>query len=353
MSSELIRESVRGLSGYVPGEQPQGQRIVKLNTNENPYPPSPRVVEALAGIDGEVLRRYPNPVSAELRERIAEIHGCRVENVFVGNGSDEILALCTRAFVENDGSVGYFDPSYSLYPVLTEIRDVEQRPVVLDASLGWQTPPPDHSSLFFLTNPNAPTSMLFPKDDIDAFCAAFRGVVLLDEAYVDFSDENCMDLALKYDNVLTMRTLSKSFSLAALRVGYVVGSEVLIDALMKIKDSYNLDLVAQVLGLAALNDLGYMRGNVSRIRATRESLTRALADLGFRVCPSQANFLWTEPPELISAAVLFERLREKGILIRYFPGELTGQYVRITIGTDNEVAALLEAVRGILEDEQP
>ncbi len=351
MSSGLIRESVRGLTAYVPGEQPEGQRIVKLNTNENPYPPSPKVVEALSSLDGESLRRYPNPVSAALRDRIAEIHDCAAKNVFVGNGSDEVLALCTRAFVENDGSIGYFDPSYSLYPVLADIRDSEKRPVALDETLGWQTPTPDHSSLFFLTNPNAPTSMLFPKADVDAFCASFQGVVLIDEAYVDFSDDDCMDLALKYDNVLTMRTLSKSFSLAALRVGYAVGSPALIDALMKIKDSYNLDQVAQTLAVAALNDLEYMRGNVNRIVATRERLSTSLESFGFRVCPSQTNFLWTEPPSSLPAADLFEKLRERGILVRYFPGSKTGQYVRITVGTETEVAALLGAVRHVVKDD--
>ena len=351
MNPEFIRESVQRLSAYVPGEQPQGRRIVKLNTNENPYPPSPKVAEALLALDATDLRLYPTPVSAPLRARIAALHGCHVENVFVGNGSDEVLALCTRAFVENDGSIGYFDPSYSLYPVLSDIRDVEKRPVDLDENFGWQTPAFDHSDLFFLTNPNAPTSMLFPKEDIETFCASFKGVVLLDEAYVDFSDENCMDLALKYKNVLTMRTLSKSFSLAGLRVGYAVGPATLVDALMKLKDSYNLDRVAQTLALAALEDVEHMRANVNRIVATRTSLSAGLGSCGFRVFPSQTNFLWAEPPSCISAEDLFEKLREQGILIRYFPGSKTGRYVRITVGTETEVAALLSAVRDVLKDE--
>ena len=350
MNSELIRKSVKGLSAYVPGEQPQGQEVIKLNTNENPYPPSPKVTEALQALDAADLRLYPNPVSAPLRTRIAELHGCHVDNVFVGNGSDEILALCTRAFVENEGSIGYFDPSYSLYPVLSDIRDVEKRPIDLDQTFGWQTPPPDHSNLFFLTNPNAPTSMRFPKTDVEAFCSSYKGVVLLDEAYVDFSDDNCMDLALKYDNVLTMRTLSKSYSLAALRVGYVVGPAALINALMKLKDSYNLDRVAQELALAALSDIAYMRANADRIVATRTALTADLDACGFRVFPSQTNFLWTEPPSGVSAIDLFEKLREQGILIRYFPGEKTGTCVRITVGTETEVAALLSAVHDIVKD---
>jgi len=192
MGCKYIRESVESMTGYVPGEQPEGAGIVKLNTNENPYPPSPKVAEALRGIDVSSLRKYPEPVSAKVRERVAELHGCGVENVFVGNGSDEILALCTRAFVENDGSVGFFDPSYSLYPVLSDIRDVRQCPVELDSSFGWVKPDADLCSLFFLTNPNAPTSTLFPKDEIEAFCAEFQGVVLIDEAYVDFSSVDCI-----------------------------------------------------------------------------------------------------------------------------------------------------------------
>jgi histidinol-phosphate aminotransferase len=349
MKNEFIRESVEGMTGYVPGEQPKGGDIIKLNTNENPYPPSPKVAEALAGIDVDSLRKYPDPVSSELRERIAEMHGCGVENVFAGNGSDEILALCTRAFVENDGSVGYFDPSYSLYPILSDIRDIKKVTVDLDRDFGWKCPAADLCSLFFLTNPNAPTSMLFPKADVESFCREFQGVVLVDEAYVDFSSENCMDLALKYKNVLVMRTLSKSFSLAGLRVGYVVGDADLIGALMKIKDSYNLDALAQVLALAALNDVEYMRVNSARIIATREMLSDSLKDMEFAVCPSESNFLWVRPPECIAASDLFDKLKQSGILVRYFSDEGINEYIRITVGTDDEVAALLRAVRRIIE----
>lgn len=351
MSSRLIRKSVCKLSAYVPGEQPKGQTFIKLNTNENPYPPSPKVVEALRSLDADVLRKYPNPTSEAVRERLAELQGCAASNVFVGNGSDEVLALCTRAFVEDSGSIGYFDPSYSLYPVLADIRDVGKCPVALDEAFGWRTPPADLCSFFILTNPNAPTSMLFDKQQVEAFCASFKGVVLIDEAYVDFASVNCMALAMKYDNVLVMRTLSKSFSLAAVRVGYAVGSEGLINALMKVKDSYNLDGVAQALTLAALKDMDYMRRNAERIIASRAVLSSGLKDLGFNVCDSETNFVWVQPPNSISAADLFEKLRESGVLIRYFPGPKTGRHVRITVGTENEVEALLSAVRRILKDE--
>jgi histidinol-phosphate aminotransferase len=338
------------MTGYVPGEQPRGRRVIKLNTNENPYPPSPKVAEVLHSVDIAELRKYPDPVASAMRARVAEIHDCKPDNVFVGNGSDEILALCTRAFVENDGTIGFFDPSYSLYPILSEIRDVRQMPVPLGDGFGWKRPAADLGSLFLLTNPNAPTSILFARNDVEEFCREFQGVVLIDEAYVDFAAENLMDLALKYENVLVMRTLSKSFSLAAMRVGYVVGHPDLIAALMKIKDSYNLDAIAQVLGLAALNDLDYMHANAKRIMATRERLRYALVELGFDLCPSQTNFLWTVPPPQMTAAEFFEELKQRDILIRYFAHPGIDRYVRITVGTDAEIDALLAATQTIVKE---
>ena len=337
------------MDGYVPGEQPRSTNVIKLNTNENPYPPSPGVMEALRSIDSEMLRKYPDPVASEIREKVAELHNCNSDNVFVGNGSDEILALCTRAFVENDGAIGYFDPSYSLYPVLSDIRDVRKIETPLATGFGWNKPLTDGVSLFFLTNPNAPTSMLFERDKVEQFCCDFDGVLLIDEAYVDFASDTLMDLALKYSNVLVMRTLSKSYSLAGLRVGYVVGDSDLIDALLKIKDSYNLDVVAQCLALAALNDVEYMRANASMIIATRERLIKELSDLGFCVSPSQTNFIWAVPPDGVNAADLFEELKNAGILIRYFPLAGIDRYVRITVGTDSEIDALLQRVRQIVE----
>lgn len=339
-----IRKQVRSLKAYVPGEQPAWAGIVKLNTNENPYPPSARVIRALGSLDASALRLYPDPVWKPLRKRIAEIHGCGEAQVFVGNGSDEILALCTRAFVESDGTVGYFNPSYSLYPVLAAIQGARTKPVELGGDFEWRMGKGYRCSLFFLTNPNAPTGMLYPKSVVRAFCAAQRGVVVIDEAYVDFSREDCMDLALRMKNVLAVRTLSKSFSLAGLRVGYAVGAADLIEALMKVKDSYNVGRFAQELALAALNDLPAMRRNVRRIRGTRDRLARALAAMGHRVYPSETNFLWVRPGG-IRAKELFDRLREERIVIRYFPGRRTGACVRITVGTDPQADRLIEAVK--------
>jgi len=337
-----ICKNVQALEAYTPGEQPKDPGIIKLNTNENPYPPSPKVAEALSAFDYARLRLYPDPVFMALRERLAEIHGCSVRQIFIGNGSDEILALCTRAFVENSGSVGCFVPSYSLYPVLTESRGVELRPVALNADFTWRMPEGFGASLFFMTNPNAPTSMMYDKATVAAFCRAFDGVVLIDEAYGDFADETCMDLALAQGNAntLVMRTFSKSFSLAGMRFGYVIGPEELIGALYKIKDSYNMDMLAQVVGLAALSDLPYMRENVRKIRATRERLTRELRRRGWRVCDSQTNFLFARPPDG-DARKVFEALKAAKIFVRYFPGAATGEYVRITVGTDPQADALL------------
>ena len=338
--SALIRESVRQMTAYTPGEQPESADVIKLNTNENPYPPSARVTAALAGLNPDALRRYPNPVSSRLRERLAELHRCGPGNVFVGNGSDEVLALCTRAFVENDGSVGYFVPSYSLYPVLTDIRAVEKRPVALDQRFEWVMPEGYECDLFFLTNPNAPTGMLFPRDKVSTFCAAARGVVVIDEAYVDFAREDCVDIALNSRNVLVSRTMSKSYSLAGLRLGYAVGPAELIEALHKIKDSYNVDAVTQAVALAAVEDVATMRANVGRVVATRKRLAARLEQLGYEVFPSDANFVWARPAGIASGE-LYERLRDDNIFVRYFPGDTTGEFVRITVGTDEQVDVLL------------
>ena len=339
----MICKNVQALEAYTPGEQPRDSSVIKLNTNENPYPPSPKVKAFLESFNTGLLRLYPDPVFMEVRERIAEINGCSADQVFVGNGSDEILALCTRAFVENDGSVGYFDPSYSLYPVLTDIRGVEKRPAELKKDFTWQMSDDYAADLFFMTNPNAPTSMRFSKDNVKNFCAGFDGVVLVDEAYGDFADENCMDLAVApgNKNTLVMRTLSKSFSLAGIRFGYVVGAEELITALYKIKDSYNMDMLTLKVGLAALNDLEYMQANVEKIKASRAKVTQSLTEKGWSVCESQTNFVFARPPDG-NAEQIFNDLKERKIYVRYFPGPDTGEYLRITIGTEAQCQALLD-----------
>ena len=345
-----IRKSVEALTGYVPGEQPDDPSIVKLNTNENPYAAAPRVSEALRGFNAQALGRYPDPMCRALRARLAELHDCTPEQVFVGNGSDEVLALCTRAFVENEGAVGFFDPTYSLYQVLAGIRDVATHVVALKDDFSWpidaavaELEADPACSLFFFTNPNAPTGRLCPRGEVRRFCVGFKGVVVLDEAYVDFAASSCDALALELDNVLIARTLSKSYSLAGLRLGYAVGDATLVDALYKIKDSYNVDAIAQAIALAALSDVAGMQDNARKVVATRERLATALSELGFEVCPSQANFLWVAPP-CGTAQEMFDALRAHRILVRYFPGKRTGRFLRITIGTDADIDRLLSVL---------
>ncbi|MCX6998467.1 MAG: histidinol-phosphate transaminase, partial [Kiritimatiellaeota bacterium] len=306
----LIRKTVRALTAYTPGEQPKETGLIKLNTNENPYPPSPAVAERLRRQAPEDLRLYPDPLSVELRAAIARRHGCRVEQVFAGNGSDEVLALCTRAFVEPDGAIGFFEPSYSLYPVLAAIQGVSLQPAPLNQDFSWCSPPASAARLFFLANPNAPTGRQYPRAIVRAFCENFPGVVVVDEAYVDFADYDCADLALSLPNVLSCRTLSKSYSLAGLRLGYALGPMLLIEALFKIKDSYNLDRLTQTIGLAAIEDPEHMRRNAERLKATRGRLAARLAELGFAVCPSAANFLWVQPPRR-SAREVYDALRRR------------------------------------------
>ncbi len=336
-----IRRNVREMSAYIPGEQIHEPGWIKLNTNENPYGPSPAVAEFLRTFDPQTLRRYPDPDCSTLRRSISERHNCRPNQVFVGNGSDEILALCTRAFVEDNRTIAFFEPSYSLYAVLAAIRAVAIRPVSLGPDFSWRDPVVDDADLFFLTSPNAPTGMAYPRDRIEVFCRNFPGVVVVDEAYADFADTNCMDLALQLPNVLVLRTFSKAYALAAIRCGYVIGAPELIAALFSIKDSYNVNALTQGVALAAFEDRDHTRRATERIRHDRERLAEFLRGKGWTVYPSQTNFLWIKPCQL-TAKQLFTALREKRILTRWFAGPATGDYLRITIGTETEINRLIE-----------
>ena len=370
-SSFLVPARVRRLAAYVPGEQPSIPGLIKLNTNENPYPPSPKVRAAVRAATDDRLRLYPNPTAAKLRERLARWHGCAPENLLVGNGSDELLALATRAFVEPLAGTGhagasarratarstvqFFTPSYSLYPVLAAIHGARAHPLALrpDFSLPplaalrrgktWEF----DAALSFITTPNAPSGRGYPTGELAALCAAHRGVVVLDEAYVDFADENALRLALENPRVLVMRTFSKAYSLCFQRVGYCVGPAPLIAALEKVKDSYNVNGLGQVAALATLDDLAYYRANFRRVRATRAWLSRALGGLGFEVFPSQTNFLLVRPPRF-SAQEWLGALRARKLLVRWFSAPEVSAYLRITVGTDAEARALVEAAGAVL-----
>ncbi len=371
-AKNLIRPLVQRLRAYVPGEQPKIKGLIKLNTNENPYPPSPTVLKAVrAAVDGR-LRLYPNPTAQPLRERLAKFHRCRPENIIVGNGSDELLAMATRAFVEpaccqhpagRDGPlakgqrhvVQYFTPSYSLYRVLAAIHGAIANAVPLAADFGipsvaelrrkrkWDF----RAALSYITTPNAPGGRGYSTAALESLCRAQKGVVILDEAYVDFAAENALKLALKHPHVIVSRTFSKAYSLCFQRVGYFVGHPELIAALDRIRDSYNVNGLGQVAALATLDDLSYYRGNFQRIVATRERLARELTALGFRVFPSQTNFLLVRPP-VFRAGEWQRKLRDRKILVRWFNYPETSDYLRITIGRDDEMAALLKAARAIL-----
>jgi histidinol-phosphate aminotransferase len=365
----LIRPLVRDLHAYVPGEQPKIAGLIKLNTNENPYPPSPRVLAAVkAAVDGR-LRLYPNPTAQALREKLAKLHGCKPENIIVGNGSDELLALAVRAFVEPElnsklkiknlklanATVQYFKPSYSLYPVLADIHDAAKNAVPLKSDFSL----PDvaelkrgkiwnfNAALTFVTTPNAPSGCGYKTTELEKLCHAQKGVVILDEAYVDFARENALELALKFPHVLVARTFSKAYSLCFQRVGYFVGNAELIAALDKIRDSYNVNGLGQVAAAATLDDLKFYRANFKKIIATRERLTRELTDLGFHVLPSQTNFILAKPP-VFPAKEWLPKLRDWKILVRWFRPPEVRDYLRITIGTPAEATALVQAARKTL-----
>jgi histidinol-phosphate aminotransferase len=357
--TSLIRPLVRGLHAYVPGEQPKIPGLIKLNTNENPYPPSPRVIRSVkAAVDGR-LRLYPPPTAPRLREALAKLHGCRPENVLVGNGSDELLAMAVRAFVEptakgSRGRCQGFTPSYSLYPVLARQHGASWSSVPLapDFSLpppsalakakGWRT----DAALTFVTTPNAPSGRGYEASELAALCRSLRGVVILDEAYVDFASRDAMALR-KLPNVLVSRTFSKGYSLCYQRVGYFVGPRELVAALDKIRDSYNVNGLGQVAALATLADLPYYRRNFRRVVETRRRLTADLVALGFRVQPSETNFLFAKPPRF-PARQWLTKLRARKILVRWFDAPATREYLRITVGTDAEAAAVVRASADLL-----
>jgi histidinol-phosphate aminotransferase len=363
----LIRPLVRDLHAYVPGEQPKIKGLIKLNTNENPYPPSPLVRAAVrAAVDGR-LRLYPNPTAQALREKLAKLHGCAPENIIVGNGSDEVLALAVRGFVEPKSEVGsqksevakamvqYFTPSYSLYPVLADIHGAAKNAVPLKPDFSLPTVAElkrgkqwnFNAALTFVTTPNAPSGRGYQTSELEILCHEQKGVVVLDEAYVDFANENALKLALKFPHVLVARTFSKAYSLCFQRVGYFVGHPELIAALDKIHDSFNVIGLGQIAAAATLDDLKFYRANFKKIIATREWLSRELAKLGFRVLPSQTNFILAEPP-LFPAKDWLQKLRDRKILVRWFSAPEVKDYLRITIGTPAEAKALAAAVCKIL-----
>jgi histidinol-phosphate aminotransferase len=342
----------------VPGLQPTaGQRLVKLNTNENPYPPSPAVLEALRAAVDDSLRLYPSPDAAALRAQAGTVYGLAPEQVLCGNGSDEILALIMRALVDEGDAIAFFQPSYSLYPVMAAMARARVVTVPLPRVRGETEirdlpVPSPRAKIFFLTTPNSPYGYLFPTDWIARLLSSFRGIVVADEAYVDFAEESSLPLLEANPRLLIVRSLSKSSSLAGMRVGFAFGHDAMIEQIMKVKDSYNVSRLAQVAGSAALADAEYSRVTRARIIASRTRLTESLTALGFTVLPSRANFIFAVPPEASDARLLYERLLADGFLVRHFASVGLSDGLRISIGSDEEIDPLIESIRGELRGGQ-
>jgi histidinol-phosphate aminotransferase len=334
-----VRPEIGALAGYVPGEQPNDPRIIKLNTNENPYPPSAAVREAILAAC-ERLHLYPDPSAREVRERVAELYGVDADGVIVGNGSDELLSILMRATVAPGDAVAYGTPTYSLYDTLVALQG--GRRVTFPYGSDFALPRELFSvaaRMIQVCNPNAPSGTLVARKDLERLASARRdALVVIDEAYVDFADEDATTMGVLHPNVVVLRTLSKSYSLAGLRVGVAITSPALAAELNKVKDSYNVSRLAQAGALAALNEQATVQAHVARVRQTRARLTSALVELGFEVPPSQTNFVLARRAGR-SLLALKEALRERGILVRYFP-EIPDA-LRITVGTDAEIDRLL------------
>jgi len=344
---------VRGLTPYVPGEQPKLANLVKLNTNENPYGPSPRVLDAVRAEAADTLRLYPDPNSDRLRAGIAAYHGVKADQVFVGNGSDEVLAHAFMALLKHDAPILFPDISYSFYPVYCGLYEIAYRQIPLTDSFeikvdDYLTP---NGGVIF-PNPNAPTGRLLALTEIERLLAGNAdSVVVIDEAYIDFGGESAVSLVARYPQLLVTRTLSKSHALAGLRVGYAIGQPHLIEALNRVKDSFNsypLDRLAQAGALASLQDHAYFEGLCAKVVTTRTRLVAAMAEMGFDVLPSAANFIFARHPAH-DGAELATNLRERSIIVRHFKNPVRiAPFLRITVGTDAQCDALLAALKAIV-----
>lgn len=345
------------LSPYVPGEQPKLQNLVKLNTNEHPYGPSPKVLEAIRAASDDTLKLYPDPSSDQLRQAIAATVGVQASQVFVGNGSDEVLAHAFLALLKHDKPLRFPDITYSFYPVYCGLYGIQYEtvPLAADFSINVDDYLPGANGAagaIIFPNPNAPTGRALSLADVERIVAANPdAVVVVDEAYVDFGGESAVGLVARYDNLLVVQTLSKSRSLAGLRVGFAVGSAELIDGLERVKNSFNsypIDRLASAGAVAALEDTEYFEQTRQAVIETRSRMTAGLEALGFEVLPSAANFVFARHP-LKDAAGLAAALRERSIIVRHFRHARIDQFLRITVGTDEQVNLLLKALAEVLQ----
>lgn len=347
-----FRPEIDAMQGYTPGEQPKVADLLKLNTNESPYPPSPGVKEAFDTFDTARLRLYPDPMAQDLREYIGKMFDLPADCVIAGNGSDDILNIAIRCFCGPERPAACLDPSYSLYPTLCGLQGAECIRIPLNEDFSLPVDLLDRAkraNLLLFTRPNAPTGNSCSRTILAEICRNFHGIVLIDEAYADFASDNCADFVTRFPNVIVCRTFSKSRDLAGLRFGFALAHPKIIEGLMKMKDSYNVSMLTQVLALASLKDPAYFADCVAKIRLAREMLTLGLYDLGFRAVESETNFVFASPPDG-DGKRFFEELRKRNILVRYFPGPVTGKWVRITVGTTSSVSRVFLAAREIYRE---
>jgi histidinol-phosphate aminotransferase len=354
--SGYFRKNIAALTGYMPGEQPRDEGIIKLNTNENPYPPSPRVLAAVRKAINRSLRLYPEPLADSLRAVAASVYGVKPENILVGNGSDEILSILLRCFVGPRDRVAYPVPTYSLYDTLIAIQEGER--IAVDYAPDFSVPETlasQNAALTFLCNPNAPSGTLVGLADIERLAHGVSGILVIDEAYVDFAESegaSTLPLIRHLPNLVVLRTFSKSFSLAGMRIGLAFAPEEIISGMMKVKDSYNVNRLSLAAATAALQDLPWMARNVKRIQRSRKQLTAGLTRAGFYVYPSHANFVMARKQEQNLKGV-YERLKSKKILVRYFDVRGLQDCLRITVGTPYEIRSLLREIMVISTHPMP
>jgi histidinol-phosphate aminotransferase len=345
--SHYLQPHIARMAGYVPGEQPQVDGFIKLNTNENPYPPSPKVKAALANAVSDRLRLYPDPLATELCKAAAQHHGVEPEMVMAGNGSDDLLTIVTRAFVGPDDLAASASPSYLLYSTLVALQNGRgvTIPYKPDWALDLSTLPAKGLKLVYLANPDSPTGTALDRETIGALARVLDCPLVVDEAYADFAElrYHATPLVTDHPNVIVTRSFSKGYGLAGIRLGYLIGRPDIVTELIKVKDSYNCGMLSQIAGVAALRDQAYLAETRGKIVATRSRLSQALRTLGYAVPESQANFVWATggPP----ARATFERLKSSKVLVRLmcYPGYPDG--LRISIGSDGEIDRLLELLR--------
>lgn len=345
-----FRPNINAMVGYAPGEQPQlGTQVIKLNTNENPYPPAPVALQVLREMDGELLRRYPDSMAEEFRQAASHVLGFPPDWMLVGNGSDELLNLIVRACVAPSQKVVYPTPTYILYRTLAQMQPAQVIEVDYDENytLPIEQLIAAKGAVTFIASPNSPPGNAVPVAALHQLAAQLSGVLVIDEAYVDFAEANALELVKAYDNVIVLRTLSKGYSLAGLRLGFGIAQPSLLEGLIKVKDSYNVDAIACKVGAAAVLDQAHKIKNAEQVKSSRAKLTTDLKRLGFLVYPSQANFLLVQPPRK-NAEKLYQLLKNQGILVRYFQQPRLEDKLRITVGTEEQNQILVKSLTQLL-----